>query len=161
MSGATRWLAPVEAAGRSFYSWGMAVVGPTMSTIAQRFIDAFNHRDADGLISLVDPTLDWRPSMLVGGRRTYRGHEGIHQWIADLARAPVQHQARVREVEVLDEQCFLVHSEVLVDGEPMTASSMLARLGEDGKIVEARGYLSDEPMLSRGFVGTSHHLRSG
>jgi phage terminase large subunit-like protein len=92
----------------------------TMSTIARQFVDAFNRRDADGLVALVDPALEWHPSVLVGGRRTYRGHAGLRQWVSDLARAPVHHQARVRDVEVLEENRFLVLSEVLVDGEPMT-----------------------------------------
>lgn len=125
-----------------------------MSTSARQFVAAFNRRDADGLVALVDPAFEWHPSVLVGGRRTYRGHAGLRQWIGDLARAPVQHQARVREVEILDNDRFLVHSEVLVDGEPVTQSSMLARLREDGKLVEGRAYLTDEPMLRRtGIVG--------
>jgi SnoaL-like domain len=125
----------------------MAIAGAAISTLAQQFIDAFNQRDADGLVCLVDPAFEWRPSVLVGRHRTYRGHDGLRQWISDLGHAKVQHQARVREVELLEENRFLVHSEVLVDGELMTRSAMVARLGDDGKIVEAQAYLSDEPML--------------
>jgi hypothetical protein len=95
------------------------------------------------------------PVGLVGGRRTYRGHEGLRKWVEDLGHASVQHQARVRGVEALDENRFLVHSEVLVEGEPISASSMLARLGEDGKIIEASAYLTDEPMLRR-ITGARH-----
>lgn len=118
-----------------------------MGTIAQQFIEAFNRRDAEGLVALVDPTFEWHPSVLVGGRRKYRGHQGVRQWVEDLARAPVQHQARVRHVEAIDEDRFLIHSEILVDGELMTASSMVARLGDNGKLTEGRAYLTDEPML--------------
>jgi hypothetical protein len=125
-----------------------------MSIIAQQFVDAFNRRDADDLVALVDPAFEWHPSVLARGPRTYQGHAGLRQWVDDLARAPVHHQARVREVQVLDENRFLVLSEVLVDGEPMSPGAMLARLGEDGKLLEARAYLTDEPMLRRtGIVG--------
>ena len=126
-----------------------------MGRVAAQFIDAFNRRDADALVALVDRAFVWRPSMVVGGRRTYSGHDGLRQWVTDLARAPVQHQARVREVEALDECCFLVHSEVLVDGEPITPSSMLGWIGEDGKLVEGRAYLTDEPMLRRSRLRTA------
>lgn len=127
----------------------MALVGSAMSRIAYRFIDAFNRRDADDLVVLVDPEFEWRPSLLVGRRRTYHGHDGLRRWLEDLAGATVHHQARVREVEVLDDERFLVHSEVLVDGVVMTPSSMIAKVGGDGKLTEARAYLSDEPMLRR------------
>jgi phage terminase large subunit-like protein len=133
----------------------MAIAGPVMGTLAQKFVDAFNRRDANDLVALVHPAFEWRPSVLVGGRRSYHGHAGLRQWVADLGRAAIHHQARVREVEALDETRFLIISEVLVDGESMTPSAMLGRLGEDGKLVEARAYLTDEPMLRRtGIVGS-------
>jgi hypothetical protein len=135
----------------------MALAGSAMGTIAQQFVDAFNRRDANDLVALVDPGFEWRPSVLVGGRRTYHGHQGLRQWLADLARLPVEHHARIHDVEVIDDQCFLVHSEVLIDDEPVTPSSMVARLGEDGKLVEARAYLSDEPLLRGRWMGGSEN----
>jgi hypothetical protein len=61
----------------------------------------------------------------------------------------VQHQARVREVRAFDESRFAVISEVLLEGEPVTPSAMVARLSDAGTIIDARAYLSDEQLLER------------
>ena len=48
---------------------------------------------------------------------------------------------------MLDHSRFLVLSEVLVDDAPVCPSALLARVSDDGRIVEARAYLTDEEML--------------
>jgi hypothetical protein len=120
----------------------------SMEMIARLFIDAFNRRDAEALVALADPAIEWRPSSLAGSQRIYRGHDGLRLWVSELDTAPVKHQARVREVRELDERRFAVLSEVLVDGELPSPSAMLASLTGEGKIVEARAYLSDEQTLA-------------
>jgi ketosteroid isomerase-like protein len=41
---------------------------------------------------------------------------------------------------------FVILSEVLMDGEPMTSSAMVAQL-RDGKIAQAHSYLTTDDML--------------
>jgi hypothetical protein len=118
-----------------------------MEEIAQSFIDAFNRRDAEALVALADPAIDFHPTQLSGQRGGYRGHEGLRRWVEDLLAATVQHQVRVREVRVLDERRFLILSEVLVEDEVRSPSAMLTQLNETGLIAEARAFLSDEEML--------------
>jgi ketosteroid isomerase-like protein len=115
--------------------------------IGREFVDAFNRRDADALVALAHPEIEFRPTMLVGSKRVYRGHDGLRRWAADLIAAQTEHQVRVREIRSLGDQRFLLLSEVLLDGEAVTPSAMVARLA-DGKIIEARAYLSDEEMLT-------------
>lgn len=55
-----------------------------MDEIGRDFTDAFNRRDADGLVALADPAIEFCPTELVGSRRAYHGHEGLRQWVADL-----------------------------------------------------------------------------
>lgn len=116
-------------------------------TIARSFVDAFNRRDADGLVALSHPDIVWRPTMLVGSRRVYHGHDGLRRWVSDLRGSPLDHTANVHEVRVLDRDRFLVISEVLSGQEAVAPSAMLARLTDANQIIEAQGYLTDEDML--------------
>jgi len=111
------------------------------------FIDAFNRRDVDGLIELSAPEVAFYPTALVGALREYHGHEGLREWVADLAEVEAGHQVRVREVRRLDGRRFVVLSEVLLDGELVSSSAMIAELDEQGLIAQARSYLSDEQTL--------------
>lgn len=78
----------------------------------------------------------------------------MRRWVADLEVSEIEHRVRVREVRALDERRFLVLSEVLLGGESVSPSAMLASLGNTGGILHAHAYLSDEQMLARlGLVG--------
>lgn len=92
----------------------------SVQTIASEFIDAFNRRDAEGLLALMDPAIEFHPTGLVGTRRRYDGHDGVRCWLGELESSPMRHQVRVREV----------------------------RRTEDSKIVEARAFLSNAEMLA-------------
>jgi SnoaL-like protein len=127
----------------------MSTAGRALEGVAHDFIDAFNRRDAEGLVAVADPSIEWHPTSLVGGRRTYYGHDGLRQWVTDLDSSQVKHQARVREVRVVDQSQFVVLSEVVVGGEVICPSAMVARVADQGLIVEARGYLTDAQMLTR------------
>jgi hypothetical protein len=133
---------------RWFYTRSMAE-GSSMEAIAREFIDAFNRRDAEGLVALCDAEIDFQPTPLVGAHDGYRGHDGLRRWVEDLGTSGLDHQVRVREVRVLDERRFLLLSEVWIDGELVSPSAMLARLTETGAIVEAQAFLSDEETLER------------
>lgn len=127
----------------------MSAAGASTRAVGLRFIEAFNRRDAEALVALADPGIEFHPTSLVGEDRVYQGHDGIRRWIRDLGRSQIKHQVRVREVRVLEEDRLLVISEVVIDGEVISPSAMLARLTEESRIVEARAYLSDEQMLKK------------
>jgi ketosteroid isomerase-like protein len=50
-----------------------------------RLSDAFNRRDIEELCEFLDPDVEWIPIMAVLEGRVYRGHEGVRQWVEDLA----------------------------------------------------------------------------
>jgi len=59
--------------------------------IARRCFARFASGDVDGFLSLMDPNVVWVPAIevvapddLIYG--TYRGHDGIRQWFADIQR---------------------------------------------------------------------------
>lgn len=119
-----------------------------MDAIGRRFIDAFNRRDAEALIALADRAIDFRPTPLVGSKRTYLGHDGLREWVADLINSQANHQVRVREVRPNDATSFLLLlSEVLLEGDVVSPSAMHADLNAEALIVAARAYLSSEETL--------------
>lgn len=115
--------------------------------IARRFVDAFNRRDAEGLVALSDPAIEFHPTALVGKRRRYDGHDGLRRWVAELGRSGIEHQARVREVRPRQDG-FVLLSEVLLDGTVITPGAMVAHLNERHAIVEARAFLTDAELLA-------------
>lgn len=142
---------------RADYAWWMAADRPSTAAIGRSFIEAFNRRDPQGLIDLCDPDIEFHPTSLVGERTVYRGHDGLRQWVSELRTAMIQHQVRVLDVRALDENRLVVLSEVLVDGEQLSPSAMVATLSQAGKIVEAHAYLSDRQLLERlGLVPGTH-----
>ena len=56
--------------------------------VFKRAFDADVDRgDAEGLVSELDPEVDWHGAILMamGGKQTvYRGHEGVREWLRDL-----------------------------------------------------------------------------
>jgi len=85
--------------------------------LGRRFIEGFNRRDADALVALVHPELEFLPTVLVGQRAVYHGHDGLRRWVADLVASDAAHKVRVREVRELGPDRFVVLTEVLIGGE--------------------------------------------
>jgi hypothetical protein len=121
------------------------VDGPLV-TLGRDWVDAFNRRDAEALVALSDPDVDWHPTVLVGSRRTYRGHDGIRRWVEDLLAAAVQHRLVVRSVHSIDERRFAVVVDVYIDDKLATPGALVIRLGEHSTIVEGHNYLADAEM---------------
>ncbi|HEX7291960.1 MAG TPA: nuclear transport factor 2 family protein [Conexibacter sp.] len=122
--------------------------GLSAEELGRRFIDGFNRRDADALVALCHPELEFVPTMLVGQRSVYHGHAGLRRWVEDLIASGAAHKVRVRGVRVLDGESFAVLTEVVLDDEVVSPSAMIART-RDGLIAHVKAYLSDERTLVR------------
>jgi ketosteroid isomerase-like protein len=114
--------------------------------VARRWIEAFNRRDADALLAVADAEMVFHPTLLAGARRTYRGHEGLRLWLADVAATGLRHTAEATALRRLPSGEHLVSGSIFHDGEAMSPFSMRFRV-RDGKLVEAWAYLSDEALL--------------
>ena len=55
----------------------------------RKWVAAMNRQDAEALISLADPGVDYMPYLasLSGEAGAYRGHDGLRQYVRDLAEA--------------------------------------------------------------------------
>jgi ketosteroid isomerase-like protein len=51
----------------------------------QRLSTTFNRRELDAFLELIDPEVEWIPIMAALEGRVYRGHDGVRQWVEDLA----------------------------------------------------------------------------
>ena len=60
--------------------------------VAQRWTDAFNRRDTEGLIALTDPDFEFR-SILVSIEPVFRGYEGLSRYFEGLNEAYAHFQA--------------------------------------------------------------------
>jgi ketosteroid isomerase-like protein len=67
----------------------------------KRAFDAINRRDAEALLSELDPEVEWHGAILMamGGDRTvYRGHEGVREWLRDLYETLSEFHADYQEI---------------------------------------------------------------
>jgi ketosteroid isomerase-like protein len=53
----------------------------------RRSVAAFNARDAEGYIALVDPQIELHSVFAAIGGASYHGHEGVRNWFRDLRDA--------------------------------------------------------------------------
>jgi hypothetical protein len=125
------------------------ITDASMQAIGLRFAEGFNQREPELLIAVCDAAVEWHPAILVGEGRTYSGHYGLRQWIADLDAAASRHQGRDVRVRRLDGTCFVVFSYLYLDDVLVTPAALVAQVGHSGKIRHAHGYRADEPTLTQ------------
>jgi ketosteroid isomerase-like protein len=53
--------------------------------VVKRMAETFNRRDVPALLELLYPDVVWIPIMATLEGRVYRGHEGVCEWLEDLA----------------------------------------------------------------------------
>ena len=79
--------------------------------IVSGWFDAFNARDLNGLLMLLDPHVEFHPLRLGGLAGSYRGHGGVRDWWADVGRQHGEHQVGLSNVRsVGDGMVFAVGS---------------------------------------------------
>src|SRR5271166_4904780 len=77
--------------------------------IANRVIDAFNRRDAEGFFALAVPDFEWFPAMAgtaEGGG--YEGREGIETYLVDIDDTWEEYRVIAEECRDLDERVLML-----------------------------------------------------
>ena len=69
--------------------------------IVRRSLVAFNQSDADGLIALCTPDVEFEPLVAGVEGQTYRGGEGIRAWLAQMNEIFEEYRAEHHEIEDL------------------------------------------------------------
>ena len=81
--------------------------------VFKRAFDAINRRDADALVSELDPEVEWHSAILMamGGKQTvYRGHEGVREWLRDLYETLSEFHADYPEIRDLGDRTVAIGS---------------------------------------------------
>ena len=127
----------------------MPPVAQIPETIVSRWVEAFNARDLDGMLVLLDVRVAFHPLRLIGLRGSYGGHDGVREWFAQLTR--LRHELRIVLSDargVGEGQVFAAGSLSLAGGPDIGPFCALHRL-DGGLIVAAYHYLSDPDMIER------------
>lgn len=119
----------------------------TVEQLVHTYVAAFNRRDVDEMITLVDPAIVNRPSVLTSGSRDYLGHQGLRNWMRDVVSDDAGQQLVPYEVRKLEDQRWALLGEVTVAGEPISPVASLLHVAR-GLIIQVHEYRSEESLLS-------------
>jgi hypothetical protein len=122
-----------------------------LERLGREFVEAVDSRDADRAVALAHPQLVYQSSP-VGGRRVYHGHEGLRRRVAELES--VDYDMTDLQVRVLDEQRFVALMNLHIEGVEQPGA-LVARV-QDGLVIEAHAYFSDESLLAELGVFEAH-----
>ena len=76
----------------------------------RRVIDAFNRRDLEAFLALMDPDVEFTPyEVMVQGGSPYRGHSGVRTWWDETFAVLPDLRAEVYEVRDLGGETYVVH----------------------------------------------------
>ena len=70
-------------------------------------LEAWNRRDIDALLKVLDPEVEWHPTLpvLLGGEgAVYRGHDGARRWLRDQTETFAHVHIEVRRIEDLGDR---------------------------------------------------------
>jgi ketosteroid isomerase-like protein len=117
-------------------------VSPSAVDILRAAVDAFNRRDEEAVLGLIDPEVEYESEMLE--KKTYRGHAGLREYRADLDEAWIDWQ--LADNEFLDADGDRVLHLYRIMGRGITSGILLdqevAALWtlRDGKIVHGKAF---------------------
>jgi ketosteroid isomerase-like protein len=120
--------------------------------IARRLHPAFNRRDVDEVLSVLDPDVEWIPIMAALEGRVYRGHEGVVRWMEELETDWEIFETRPEEFRDLGDRVLILGcwrargraSGVELASEP---ASWLLEL-KDGKVVRLQTFTDRSEALA-------------
>jgi hypothetical protein len=114
--------------------------------VVRGWLDAFNRRDADGLVRRAHPAVTVYPTKLFRQQDCYVGHDGLRQWIAEIVAKDIPESVLVAEFRRQSSGEILATGEITIHGRPVSPVAGLFAL-EDGLVLSARSYLSDEQTM--------------
>jgi ketosteroid isomerase-like protein len=120
--------------------------------LTNRAYEAFNRRDLDAFLALVDPGVEFTTRyMEMEGDRSYRGHEGVREWWRTLLGIFPDFMLEVLEVRDLGDTVIAplrIHGHGLESGVPF--EEMLWQVGEwhEGKVTWWRNCGSEAEALA-------------
>lgn len=128
---------------------------PTRQSLVWEWIEAFNRRDLHGMLTRLDRNVDFHPSCVSGIDRTYRGHEGVRAWFAQLARSPQPFRVVLREVRDVGTDMTLAAGSLAVPGAGDVGPFFALHQIRQGLIVAAHEYVTGHELVE--LIGRNRH----
>jgi ketosteroid isomerase-like protein len=113
--------------------------------VAERYVEAYNARDLDTMLAVMDENIVSFPAPLFG-HRPHVGHEGVRAWWAKMIASEMSLEVVVNEVRLVESDRVAVIGEVRSDGARLSPWAVFVRI-RNGLIIESRSYLSDTETL--------------
>jgi ketosteroid isomerase-like protein len=117
--------------------------------LAHRAVDAFNRRDLDAFLALLDPDAEFTP-YVVAMEGSYQGHDGIRRWWRELFDVfpDWRVEADVRDLGDVTLATLRVRGHGGESGTPVTQTIwQMAEWGLDGKIVRVSHHANEADAL--------------
>jgi ketosteroid isomerase-like protein len=113
--------------------------------------ESFSREGEEAILEYLDPEFEVAPIEEAPGGRTYRGHDGFRQYLADTRE--IWGQFGWEATELIDQGDSVVvrtrfHAEGRGSGVPVEAIVFIVWAMRDGKAVSARGYLDRDEALA-------------
>jgi ketosteroid isomerase-like protein len=134
-----------------------ALPGPAMTTTTvekpaelavSACVSAFNAHDLVGILAHLHHDVDFRPLRLSGIAGAYHGHDGVRRWLEDLERSHYAHRIDLSAVRVAADGRVLAAGSLCLAGGANAPFTSVHRF-ENGLIIEAHQYFSDQALLQR------------
>jgi ketosteroid isomerase-like protein len=115
--------------------------------IFRRFVDAFNCRDVEAMVEVVDAGVEWRPAapVALGGEAVvYRGHPGISEGLRDLRDSFAELQLEISEFQEVGDRVVgtgRVHTRGRESGAEFDSAFGAVIEFKNGKATQIRSYL--------------------
>lgn len=119
--------------------------------LLHRAIDAFNRRDLDAYLELMDPDVEFTPYEVgVQGGQPYRGHVGVRSWWSESFEVLPDFKADIYETQDFGDKTFVhgcIRAHGAGSGAPITQMAWLAIEWRDKKAVWWYSYATREEAL--------------
>ncbi len=118
--------------------------------ILTKWIESFNARDLDGMLTSLSVGVDFRPLRLDGLRECYHGHSGVREWFTQLMSFRHPHRIVLSDVRDLgDGKVFAVGALRVAAGEPEIGPFCALHRLNGRLIIAARHFLTEPDMIER------------
>ena len=113
-------------------------------------LDTLGARDADELVSLADPEVEWYSLFAMGDGGVYRGHDGTRRYMRDLEDAWEEGYTTVDDILAVGDVAFAVgHIHYRGKGSGLAGTAPVGWVVRvrDGKVVLFRAFRDPERVL--------------
>lgn len=119
----------------------------------KRGLDAYNRRDLDELVQLLDPEVEFHAVLQValgGEAATYRGHEGVREMVRDVSEVFTKIEIEISEIRDLGDRLIgtgRIRAWGSESGVEVASPYGVVVEFKDGKPVRSTDYLDPEEAL--------------